>query len=206
MRDTRKAAMAWARPLCAALCALSLLAGCATPGNAPARLAIPQPRLAPAAMGVSLSLAQHLTIERAPAGRPVSSRSLDAQLEIDADALAMAAFALGQRVMTLRWDGRTLASDRHPLLPAEVDAVYVLRDVQWTYGPLAALQATLPPGWQLTDQGRERVLSHNGEPALVIRYPGLPGPGLARWLGRAELDNRLEGYRLTLESVDQSAQ
>src|SRR6476646_7254747 len=136
-----------------ALLALLLLGGCAA--TVTPQLQLPQPRLAPAAMRISASLEQRLTVERTPVGRPVATRSLDTLLEIDAMGLRMAAFALGQRVLTLAWDGRNLVSERHPLLPAEVDAAYVLRDIQWMYAPLQALQSVLPPGWQLQEVGNE---------------------------------------------------
>lgn len=157
---------------------------------------LPQPRLAPAAMDAVVSLEQRLTVERAPEGRPVTTRSLDTLLEIDAQSLRMAAFALGQRVLTLNWDGFNLVSERHPLLPAEVDAAYVLRDVQWMYAPLQALRAVLPPAWMLEEVGGERILSHDGVPVLLIHYDSA-----SRWSGRSKLENRLEGYTLTIESA-----
>ena len=177
------------------LVATLVLGACAVP-VVPQRVQLPQPRLAPEAMDAVVSLEQRLTIERAPAGRPVTTHSLDTLLEIDAQSLRMAAFALGQRVLTLNWDGTHLVSERHPLLPAEVDAAYVLRDVQWMYAPLQALRTVLPPGWLLEEVGGERILSHDAVPVLLIRYDSA-----SRWSGRNKLENRLEGYTLTIESA-----
>lgn len=150
-------------------------------------------------MGASISLAQRLTVERAPEGRPVATRSLDTLLEIDASSMRLAAFALGQRVLTLSWDGSSLTSERHPLLPAEVDAAYVLRDVQWMYAPVESLRQVLPAGWQLDDSGNERTLSHGAMPILLIHYDSA-----SRWSGRSRMENRLEGYSLTIESAQQA--
>ncbi len=181
----------------ALLALVHVLSGCAAPAVQPTPLAhLPQPRLAPQAMGVAINLEQRLTVERAPQGQPVATRHLDTLLEIDATSLRMAAFALGQRVLTLRWDGTHLTSQRHPMLPAEVDATYVLRDIEWMYAPLAPLRASLPPGWALHEVGRERTLSRASEPMLLIRHECA-----SRWVGRSTLENRLEGYRLTLESA-----
>ncbi len=180
-----------------ALCMVLLIGACATP--VVPSVQIPQPRLSPQAMGVVVSVAQRLTLVRTPDGRPVQTRSLDTLLEIDATSLRLAAFALGQRVMTLTWDGSALTSQRHPLLPAEVDAAFVLRDIQWMYAPLESLRAVLPPGWQLEGTAKERVLSHAATPVLLIHY-GSDSP----WSGRSQLENRLEGYSLTIES-DQPA-
>ncbi len=179
------------------LLAALVVSACATP-PAPS-LQVPQPRLTPQAMGVGVSLAQRLTVERAPEGRPVATRSLDTLLEIDASSLRLAAFALGQRVLTLTWDGNSLTSERHPLLPAEVDAAYVLRDVQWMYAPAESLRQVLPSGWQLEDSGNQRTLSHGARPILLIHYDSE-----SRWNGRSRMENRLEGYSLTIESAQQT--
>lgn len=176
---------------------LLIVSACATWVEPP--LQLPQPRLTPQAMGVTVSLAQRLTVERAPDGRPVATRSLEALLEIDATAVRLAAFALGQRMLTLAWDGTALTSERHPLLPAEVDAAFVLRDVQWMYAPLESLRQVLPAGWQLDDVGDERVLRHGETAILLIRY----GSG-SRWNGRSRMENLLEGYSLTIESAQQA--
>ena len=70
--------------------------GCADAPAQPARLGL---RLAPATLGTSLSLQQHLRIERQ--GRV---DELDAALEIDAERLDMVGLALGQRIpRALRW-------------------------------------------------------------------------------------------------------
>ena len=180
-----------------AACLVLLISACATP--VVQTVQIPQPRLAPQAMGAVISVAQRLTLVRAPEGRPVQTRSLETLLEIDATSLRLAAFALGQRVMTLKWDGSALTSERHPMLPAEVDAAFVLRDIQWMYAPLEALRSVLPPGWQLEDRGQQRVLSHAAAPVLLIQYDGDP-----HWSGRSQLENRLEGYSLTIESEKQA--
>lgn len=181
-----------------ALLAVLIVSACATT-TAPPPLQLPQPRLTPQAMGITASLVQRLTVERTPTGRPVATRSLDTLLEMDASSVRMAAFALGQRVMTLAWDGTALTSERHALLPAEVDAAYVLRDVQWMYAPLEALRTILPTGWQLDERGAERILSHGATPVLLIRYGSEP-----RWIGRSRMENLLEGYSLTIESAQQA--
>ena len=180
-----------------AACLALLISACATP--VVQTVQIPQPRLSPQAMGAVVSVAQRLTLTRTPEGRPVQTRSLETLLEIDASSLHMAAFALGQRVMTLKWDGTALTSERHPLLPAEVDAAFVLRDIQWMYAPLQALRSALPADWQVEDSGQQRVLSHAGTPVLLIHYDGV-----SHWVGRSQLENRLEGYSLTIESKEQA--
>ena len=161
-----------------------VLSGCAT---LPPRASLPAFRVAPAAYAGALQLTQRLTATRAP-----QQRQLDTLLQLDEQTLRIAALALSQRVLTLSWDGRELQVQRHPLLPAEVDPARVLRDVALVFAPLAALQATLPPGWTLVELGNTRVLSQNGVDLLWVHYRA----------GRAEveIDNRAEHYRLRIES------
>lgn len=184
------------RELIAVLSALGL-AACAHPVRAPA-LRLPELKLTPASLGTSLSLVQRLTVRELPsgAGETAAEHSIDVQLQIDAQALRLAAFALNQRVLTIVWDGRELQVQRHPMLPAEVDAARVLRDIQLCYWPAEAVRAALPAGWTLDDERSRRVLSHEGSPQVIIDYGAD-----ARWQGRAELDNRAEGYRLSIEST-----
>lgn len=176
-----------------------LLVACAqTPPPAPLPQ-LPSLQLSPASFGASLSLAQRLTVQQLPdaaARRPAPEHSLEAQLEIEPAELRLAAFALNQRVLTLRWDGRELQAQRHRMLPEEVDAARVLRDVQLVYWPLAAVAAALPAAWQVSDEEGRRSLRFEGRLQVQIDYAGTP-----RWQGVAELDNRREGYRLRIESA-----
>jgi hypothetical protein len=100
--------------------------------------------------------------------------------------------ALGQRVLTLRWDGRELAVQRHPMLPAAVDPARVLRDIALVFAPLPALRAALPDGWTLDEANGQRTLRQAGAPRLTVRY--LDGRA------RVEIDNHAERYRLRIES------
>jgi len=177
-----------------------LMAACAAPRTV-ARVELPLLHLAPTDFGRTISLAQRLTVLQLPrsaAEEAPREQSLDAQLEIEPTELRLAAFALNQRVLSLRWDGRELTQTRHPLLPRGVDAERVLRDVQLTYWPLASVQAALPAGWTAEDGSAWRELRLNGQTQVRIDYAGQP-----RWQGRADLDNRAEGYRLAIESAQQ---
>ncbi len=174
------------------------MVGCTTASVAPTGLTLPALKLAPSSMGVNLTLVQRLTLVRVKEFNHMhkdAPRSLEALLEINADQVQLAAIALGQRVLTLTWDGSTLQVKRHALLPAEVDGVHVLRDVQLVYWPEQAVRASLPSGWTIEDQAQTRILAHAGETQVEIKYSGVPS-----WSGRVELDNRLEGYVLTIDS------
>ncbi len=140
-----------------------------------------------------MSLAQQLTF--AHEGDPGGARSLEALLEIDAEQLRLAGFALGQRMFTLLWDGARLNEERGPHVPKQLEADRVLRDIQLVYWPAESVRASLPPGWELDDAPGRRALISGGREWVRVRYDGEP-----RWVGRTELINEAEHYRLTIES------
>lgn len=184
----------WLKPgtvRCLAAVAAVVLSACA--GSAPPAAARLGLKLAPSALGESISVQQHLRVERN--GR---SDELDVALEVEPQKLEMVGLALGQRVLSLRYDGQQLSSWRHVMLPSQVKAEDVLEDMQLTLWPAAAVRAALPPGWQVEEQGLRRTLSLNGETIMVINYSGLP-----RWSGKLVLENLRYKYRLTIESEQQ---
>ncbi len=178
----------WQR-VCILLVVLGLLSACSsTPPAQPGRLDL---KLAPAALGASIAVQQHLKVERE--GR---TDELDAALEIDGEHVELVGLALGQRVLTLNYNGRELTSWRHAMLPAQVRAEDVLEDLQLTLWPLDAIRAALPPGWRIEEDGLQRTLYEGDEPVAVITYSGMP-----RWSGKTVLENRRYHYRLTVLSV-----
>lgn len=169
----------------------ALLAGCAStpaPATPEARLHL---RLAPAALGRSLSLQQHLTVERE--GR---TDQLDTALEIDAGHLDLVGLAFGQRVMSLHYDGRELTVWRHFMLPKQVQGDDVLQDVQLTLWPADAIRQALPAGWELRESEGQRTLLLGGETIAVIDYPDRKA-----WGGTVILTNLRYRYKLTIQSV-----
>jgi len=178
---------------CAAAAIMALLlSACSTAPTLPtapsARLHL---QLSPASLGASLSLQQHLTVERA--GR---IDEIDTVLEIEPDHLDLVGLAFGQRVMSLHYDGKELKTWRHFMLPKEVQGEDVLQDVQLTLWPAAALRAALPAGWELEEDGIQRTLLLNGEVIAQIDYPDRKA-----WGGKVILTNLRYHYKLTIQSV-----
>ena len=172
----------------AAVAACALLAGCAStpPANAPARLGL---KLAPAALGASIEVQQHLKVERG--GR---IDELDVALQVEPEAVDMIGLAFGQRVLTIHYDGSKLTSWRHVMLPSQVRADDVLEDMQMSLWPVESIARALPAGWQVSEQGRERTLTLDGAPVMRITYSGEP-----RWSGTVVLDNLRYHYRITID-------
>jgi hypothetical protein len=164
------------------------LTGCATSVSRPTRLGL---KLPPAALGSSITLQQHLTVER---GERIDE--LDAALEVDPQRLDLVGLALGQRVLTLHYDGEKLQSWRHSMLPAQLRDEDVLEDLQLTLWPVDAIRSALPAGWRIEESGLRRTLLREDTPVMVIDYSGQP-----RWIGKIELSNLRYHYRLTIQSV-----
>jgi uncharacterized protein DUF3261 len=161
---------------------------CTRPSSQPARLGL---MLAPGSLGASISLQQHLWVERD--GR---IDELDAALEVDSDRLDMVGLALGQRILTLHYDGRQLQSWRHPLVPEQLRGEDIMEDLQLTLWPVDVIRQALPAGWRIEENGRRRTLLLDGAPVMVIDYSGEP-----RWSGKIELANLRYQYRLTIQST-----
>jgi len=138
-------------------------------------------------------LQQHLRIER-----PGRSDELDAALEVDAERLDMVGLALGQRILALHYDGYSLQSWRHPLVPEQLRGEDVLEDLQLTLWP-SRLSKKLCGWLEYRENGRRRTLRLLDQPVMVIDYSGEP-----RWSGKIELTNLRYQYRLTIQSVSSS--
>ncbi|HSI46671.1 MAG TPA: DUF3261 domain-containing protein [Ideonella sp.] len=178
--------------------AVLVLTGCATaPVVQPAGL--PMLRLSPALLTESASLQQRLHVTRLDDGR-VTAQSIDVQLQLEPGSLLLAAFALGQRVLLLQWDGKDLQEQRHAMLPASVDAAHLLRDMSLVYWPAASVQQALPPGWSFSETAAGRELRHDGLLAVGIR---IDGPLLGR--SQVQLRNLQEHYALQIESAPQES-
>jgi hypothetical protein len=165
-----------------------IFGGCGLPAHQPARLGL---KLAPSALGESISLQQHLTVERD--GR---MDELEAVLEVDPRRLHLVGLALGQRVLTLHYDGQMLKTWRHSMFPAALRDEDILEDVQLIFWPAEALRQALPGGWRIEEEGLRRTLLIGEMPVTVINYSGQP-----RWSGKIELSNLRYQYRLMIESV-----
>jgi hypothetical protein len=174
----------------AVLTAIVLVAGCTKKEELPARLGL---RLAPSTLGESISVQQHLTVQR-----PGGTNDLDAALEVDPARVSLVGLALGMRVLSLEFDGKELTEWRHPMLPKQVRAADVLEDVQLTVWPVAAIAQALPAGWTIEEHGLRRTLRREGEVVATIDYSGTP-----RWKGKAVLDNLRYKYKLTIESASE---
>lgn len=177
----------WAVPVLA-----SVVVGCATTPAPRTEAAPVLLTLSPASLGRQLHLAQRISIFRGE-----GHWSLDAQLEAEPDEVRLAAFAMGQTVARLVWNGVHLEETHSTRVPDVVTPARILSDVQLAWWPEAAVRAGLPPGYEVTTSDGVRHLTHQGAPFADVRYEG-PGP---IW-SRIELVHVAYGYRLVIESTE----
>ncbi|MGE5852167.1 MAG: DUF3261 domain-containing protein, partial [Deltaproteobacteria bacterium] len=133
----------------------------------------------------------HLTVERA--GR---MDELDAALEIDAERINLVGLALGRRVLSLHYDGKSLETWRDPMVGEGLRGEDVLEDLQLTLWPVEQIRPALPTGWRIEEKDLQRTLYLEDAPVTVIEYSAQP-----RWTGTIELTNLRYHYRLTIRSV-----
>jgi hypothetical protein len=168
-----------------------LLAACVAPKPRTGGVGL---KLAPAALGESISLQQRLDVEGH--GR---SAQLDIALEVDAARIDVVGLALGHRVLWLHYDGETLQSWRHPMWPVQLREEEVLENLQLTLWPIDAIRRALPVGWSIEESGLRRTILHDGLAIVVINYSALP-----LWSGKVEVTNLQFNYRITVQSIPMS--
>lgn len=174
--------MSLARPGWAALFVLwlLLLAGCASLVARPDAARSPLLALSPAALRCEVAVQQRLTVH--VPGRP--AQQLESLLEVDAEAVRLAFFVMGQGMGTLVWDGWQWDKQLSRHWPAQLAPEQVLSDLQLAFWPARAVQRAVQPPWsveagptgrRLLRDGREQVrVQFVGDSAVEIIYPGGP--------------------------------
>ncbi|MDR2032893.1 MAG: DUF3261 domain-containing protein [Azoarcus sp.] len=167
------------------------LAACALPVSGDAVESAPPLRVAPALLGERV-VEQRLVI-RWPGGE----RGADAVLEIGEGRLRLVMLAFGVRLMSLEYDGETLAEQR--FAPDAPDGGRVLNDLLLIVTPLEDLRRALPSGLEATErraQGKKlRREIAGGAAKTVIDYE-TDSP----WRGGVALRHIPPDYELFLES------
>ncbi len=170
-------------------------AGCsAVPAPEPATEGAPEqpPLLAPATLGASRDSGQIL---RAAFGEHEAVLRCVVRVtpqQIDVVALT----ALGQRALSLDWNGKDWKVETAPMVPAALRPEWLLADLQLALWPLPALQAAYAPaGWEVSEPGGSvRRLRHDGRLVAEVEYADADP-----WKGRYWISNFRFGYALAIE-------
>lgn len=164
---TRTARTACRPHRCAAVLGMLILAGCASPRG---HNAAPSPvlALAPSALGCEVAVQQRLTAELP--GKP--TQQIEALLEVDAQAVRLAFFLMGQGLGSMVWDGQQWDKQLSRHWPAQLSPEQVLSDLQLAFWPARAVQQALPAPWSLDTSATGRRLLHDGQERVQVRFIG----------------------------------
>lgn len=105
--------------------------------------------------------------------------------------------ALGMRLFTIRYDGKSASVDNTLPLPPQLTPERLLADLQLVYWPLYILRPPLrAAGWDITEPAPgTRRLRRDERVIAEVHYAGAEA-----WQGRSWLVNLEHGYTLNIES------
>ncbi|MDR3414681.1 MAG: DUF3261 domain-containing protein [Nevskia sp.] len=174
----------------AALC----LAGCAAaPAPRPDVPPDQPPLLPPATLGASRDAQQIL---RAAFGE--HEAVLRCVVHASPERIEVVALtALGQRALTVAWNGQDWKVDAAPGVPPTLRPEWLLADVQLALWPLAALQSAYEPaGWTVSEPGGGvRRLRRAGQLVAEVDYADADP-----WRGRYWISNFRYRYAISVEA------
>ena len=178
-------------------CFCVLLTGCAVLTKPEV---IKKPELMPMAppVGPSLRVVQQIT-----ALWPSRKETLLCILELDKQRIAIGGLTNdGVSLFNLTYDGKTIVSDKSPLLADSVDPEFIITDLQLVYWPAAVLQKNLRGSlWRLEVDSKHRRLYYQGNKTVEVNYL-LPD---AIWPKSVELINYRYDYRLQIKTISYEA-
>ena len=124
-------------------------------------------------------------------------------LELDKQRIAMAGLTNdGLSLFNLTYDGKTIVSDKSPLLPDLVAPEFIITDLQLVYWPVTVLQKSLHGSpWRLEVDKTHRRLYYQGNKTIDVNYL-LPDPV---WAKSVELINYRHNYRLQIKTISYEA-
>lgn len=155
-----------------------------------------QPELMPVAgpVGPSRRIVQQIT-----ALWPKRKETFLCVLELDKQHIAMAGLTNdGVSLFNLTYDGKTIVSDKSPLLPDPVAPELIITDLQLVYWPVSVLQKNLRASpWRLEVDSNHRRLYYQGVKTVEVNYLSPD----AVWAKSVELINYRNSYRLYIKTI-----
>lgn len=154
------------------------------------KLVLPQP----ATYGSRVKVRQLVTIEYGG-----NAMSLEALLSIQPSAVNLVAVdPLGQRALTLNWDGARLVVEKAPFLPESVRPDCLLADLIAVYWPASVVQQALAAtGAKVEDDGHRRIVAADGSELLKVDYAWT---GKSKLVGTMKYANLSWGYTVSVKS------
>ena len=134
------------------------------------------------------------------AGAPANVPPLRAMVLVDPKRISAVFTGLGVVVWRIDYTQAGLRESRHPKLDEKVDASRMLRDFMYVLWPAESVRAVLPADAVLAEEtsadSRRRTIEVNGKTVLRVVTTKIGERS------RTTVVNDLEGYTLSIESVD----
>ena len=188
--------------LATVLLIVAMTAACAGPSPEAAGSAVPRStafleHIRPGDLGRDVDAVQLVSVTRDGAGLAIEVR-----LSVRAHELKFVAQdMIGQRLMTVQWNGAGVVEDRSPYLPAFVAPKGLLADLVAICWPENVVRRALEQtGSTLSVQGDERIVLAGGRETMRSSRSWAP---LAPWTGRLSYRNVRAGYTVDVQSVEQ---
>ncbi|MES2488211.1 MAG: DUF3261 domain-containing protein [Pseudomonadota bacterium] len=180
----------------ALLLATLMLCGCATlsPSATTPVTSAPLQLLSAASLGQTRSAVQ---IVRAAFGK--QEATMQFAVEVSPERMRVIALnAIGLRIFSISVENGKTAVERAPGVPEQVQPEQILRDIQFCYWPLAALQAGMKgTSWEVMEPfAGTRRLKRDGRLIAEVHYTQ---PGNDAWRGHLWLSNFEYGYSLAVD-------
>jgi Protein of unknown function (DUF3261) len=178
------------------------VAACVDPRADVASSAVPRPvafldHVRPADLGRDVEASQLVSVSR-----DGDAFTIEVRLSVRAQQLKFVAQdIIGQRLMTVEWNGTEVIEQRSPNLPAFVVPRGMLADLVATCWPENVVRRALDlTGSRLLAQGDQRIiLVDNRETMRAVRSWATEAP----WTGRLSYRNVRAGYTVDVQSVEQ---
>ncbi len=173
-----------------------LLGGCSifTTSPPPAASAIAVPPLPAATLGQTRSAVQ---VVRAAFGK--QEATMQCAVDVAPQRMQVLALnAMGLRLFGITVENGKTTIERAPGVPEQIQPEQILRDIQFCYWPLAALQAGYQgTPWEVTEPfAGTRRLKRDGRLIAEVHYSR---PGTDPWRSRLWLANYEYGYSLAVD-------
>jgi hypothetical protein len=180
----------------------AIAAACTAPGPEAASSAVPAPgafldHIRPADLGRDVDAVQLVSVSR-----DSTAITIEVRLSIRAQQLRLVAQdMIGQRLMTVQWNGADVVEERSSNLPTFVAPKGLLADLVAICWPESAVrQALEQTGSTLSVRNDERIILAGGRETMrAVRSWGPQAP----WTGRLTYRNVRAGYIVDVQSVEQ---
>jgi hypothetical protein len=168
-----------------------LIGGCASQPRSPDGAS--RPLVAPATLGAEQTVSQVVRGAFGP-----RDMTMNCVVTVKDGAMTVVGLsAMGLRVFTIRYDGKTTSVENTLPVPPQLTPERLLADLQLVHWPLAVLEPQLAAaGWQLSEPAPgTRRLRRGGRVIAEVHYAS-EDP----WQGRSWLVNLEHGYTLSIDS------